>query len=80
MPAEDYENDTIVALSSAPGRSGVGVIRISGPATLDIIFTVFKSKYLSDISFKDRHATYGLLLDPDTSSVIDDGIAIFMEK
>ncbi|MDD3471742.1 MAG: tRNA uridine-5-carboxymethylaminomethyl(34) synthesis GTPase MnmE [Syntrophaceae bacterium] len=79
MPAEDYENDTIVALSSAPGRSGVGVIRISGPATLDIIFTVFKSKYLSDISFKDRHATYGLLIDPDTSSVIDDGIAIFME-
>ena len=29
--------DTIVALSTAPGRSAIGVIRISGPVTLQIV-------------------------------------------
>lgn len=28
--------DTIVALSTPPGRSGIGIIRLSGPASLDI--------------------------------------------
>lgn len=32
--------DTIVALSTAPGRSAIGVIRISGPRSIDIVKTL----------------------------------------
>ena len=28
-----FSNDTIAALATAPGRAGVGIIRISGPDT-----------------------------------------------
>src|SRR6266852_2148787 len=40
MPA-DIE-DTIVALSSAPGRGGRAIVRLSGPNAFEISFTFFK--------------------------------------
>ncbi|PYU89308.1 MAG: hypothetical protein DMG08_22045, partial [Acidobacteria bacterium] len=30
-------NDTICALSSAPGRAGIALIRVSGPESLSLI-------------------------------------------
>ncbi len=29
-------NDTIAAISTAPGRAGIGIVRVSGPAAIDI--------------------------------------------
>jgi tRNA modification GTPase len=39
--------DTIVALSTAPGRSAIGVIRISGPRTLEIVKTLVGDQELT---------------------------------
>src|SRR5438876_4924985 len=34
--------DTIVALSSAPGQGGRAIVRLSGPSAFEISFTFFK--------------------------------------
>lgn len=39
--------DTIVALSTAPGRSAIGVIRISGPRTVEIVRTLVGDQELT---------------------------------
>ena len=74
----EYENDTIVALSTPPGRSGVGLIRLSGPQAISITSSVFKSAQLGDIQFLDRRATYGFFIHPETRQLVDDGIAVAM--
>lgn len=64
------EHDTIVALATAPGRAGVGIIRVSGP----------KSQFIAEniLGFqpKPRFAHYGPFLTPDGEQ-IDQGIALF---
>lgn len=62
--------DTIVAVATAPGRGGIGVVRISGRDLASISVTL-----LGQTLFP-RHATYTAFLDAD-GSIIDQGIAIF---
>ena len=40
----DFVNDTIFALSSAPGRAGVSVFRLSGPKLDEVLCAITKSK------------------------------------
>ena len=65
-----FETDTICAIATAPGRSGVGIIRISGPRVLAIAETV-----LGFIPAA-RHAHFCNFLDAD-SQTIDQGIALY---
>lgn len=37
-----YENDTIAALSTAPGEAGIAIVRLSGPESLAIADRVFR--------------------------------------
>ncbi|KAM0256349.1 hypothetical protein ACHAQJ_005000 [Trichoderma viride] len=53
-------SDTIYALSTAQGRAGIAVIRISGPSCLDIYRALCPSKALP----KPRYASVRSLLDP----------------
>lgn len=53
--------DTIYALSTAPARSGVAVIRISGNSAEDLLLRVFRSKH----PLKNREMTLGTLVSPD---------------
>ena len=54
-------SDTIYALSTAPARSGVAVIRISGNSAEDLLLRVFRSKH----PMKNREMTLGSLVSPD---------------
>ena len=64
-------NDTIFALSSGHGKSGVAVIRISGDKSTDIFKTfIHKSDFIS------RHAYFTNLTD-DTGELIDQCLAIY---
>ena len=78
MFGKEYENDTIVALSSPPGHSGVGLIRLSGPKAISIVGSLFKSRQLGHIELLDRRAHYGLLTEPESGRFVDDGIAVAM--
>ncbi|MDX2050496.1 MAG: tRNA uridine-5-carboxymethylaminomethyl(34) synthesis GTPase MnmE [Rickettsiaceae bacterium] len=65
-------NDTIFALSSAPGKSAIAVYRLSGPNSYDIITTLSKQK-----SFKSKRFYRGLLQDQETNEIIDDVMYVF---
>lgn len=64
-------NDTIFALSSAPGKSGVAVIRISGNDLAEL----FK-RIINKHEFESRHAYFTNFRD-DNGDLIDQCVAIF---
>ncbi len=63
--------ETICALSSAPGRAGLAVVRVSGPRAFGLLEAVFKAGRLSE----PRRATLGLLVDPRDGIEIDEAVA-----
>ena len=67
---------TICALSTPPGRSGIAVVRISGPESVSWLRRIFRSR-TSRESILPRHATLGRILDPQDGSELDEAIAAF---
>jgi tRNA modification GTPase len=69
-------DSTIYALSTAPGRGAIAIIRISGPACLSIYSALCPGKKEP----KPRYATVRTLYDPETpptpSSVLDSGALV----
>ena len=63
--------DTIVAVATAPGKGGIGVIRLSGPAALDIAARVLRP----GLSLTPRHAHFSPFLD-NSGEQIDEGLAL----
>ncbi|WP_430460751.1 tRNA uridine-5-carboxymethylaminomethyl(34) synthesis GTPase MnmE [Thalassolituus sp. LLYu03] len=62
--------DTIAAIATAPGRGGVGIIRVSGPKALEI------ARAVSGLEPKPRYAHYGAFTARD-GSVLDEGLTLF---
>ena len=71
-------SDTIVALSTPMGHSGIGVIRLSGPESVSILKRIFRPAARAS-DFPDRKAVYGRVVDPGTGDVLDDGLALLMK-
>ncbi|MEX0963743.1 MAG: tRNA uridine-5-carboxymethylaminomethyl(34) synthesis GTPase MnmE [Pseudohongiellaceae bacterium] len=65
-----FETDTICAIATAPGRSGVGIVRVSGSKSLQI------SEQILGLTPAARHAHFCDFLDQDAQT-IDQGIALF---
>lgn len=63
--------DTIVAIATAPGAGGVGIVRLSGPRSRDIARAVCGGKAL-----RPRLARHVRFVDADRTT-IDDGIALY---
>ena len=66
--------DTIVALATPLGRSGIGVIRLSGSNALSIA-----ERLSSDNRFSPRHAHLAQLIDPDSREPIDQAIVTYFK-
>ena len=68
--------DTIVALATPPGRSGIGVIRLSGPASLRI---------LRSLSTRDEFEptpnllTLRNLINPSTNVILDQALVCYFK-
>ncbi len=65
--------DTIAAVATPPGRGGVGIVRVSGPASIEIAQNLLASVP------PPRHACFSSFLDL-SGGVIDSGLAIFFPK
>ncbi|MEZ5426774.1 MAG: tRNA uridine-5-carboxymethylaminomethyl(34) synthesis GTPase MnmE [Pyrinomonadaceae bacterium] len=67
-------NDTIIALATPLGRSGIGVIRLSGDDSLSIV-----RKLISEGSFepKPRFAHLKKILDPQDLESVDEALITF---
>ncbi|TAK79044.1 MAG: tRNA uridine-5-carboxymethylaminomethyl(34) synthesis GTPase MnmE [Aquabacterium sp.] len=61
--------DPIVAIATAPGRGGVGIVRVSGRGLESLVLAVCGRR------LNPRHAHYGDFRDAD-GSVIDQGLAL----
>lgn len=72
MPA----TDTIVALSTPPGRSGIGVIRLSGLLSLEILRSL-----LSDAKFSPEpgRVTLRRIREPNTGALLDEALITFFK-
>ncbi len=66
----------IAAIATAPGRGGIGVVRLSGKNLAPVIATVCGLK--PGASLVPRQATY-LSFKQDDGSVIDQGLAIYFK-
>ena len=62
--------DTIAAIATPIGSAGIGVIRISGPAAVEIALRLFGH----EDAFPTHTARHGKLIAPDTGDVIDDAV------
>ena len=69
-------NDTICALSSPPGRSGIAIVRMSGMKCLEIYKKVFHTKSKRERPIQ-RVSNLGRLVDPRNGDEIDQAIAVF---
>ena len=68
--------DTIVALATPAGRSGIGVIRLSGPGALRI---AGKLVVENDFAPKPRAAVLRQLADPANGETIDEALITFFK-
>lgn len=71
--------ETIAAVATAVGEGGIGIIRVSGPLSIDLLQKVFRRKNGESCkSFTPRHMYYGLFSDPVTNDTIDEALFVFM--
>ena len=63
--------DTIAAISTAPGRAGIAVVRISGPDAKAI------GRRLGATDLKPRQATLTAVRDPDSGRLLDRAVVTF---
>jgi tRNA modification GTPase len=70
------QTDTIVALSTPSGRSGIGVIRVSGPDSLTIL-----RKLIASDSFDPEPNVLILrnLIDPTTAELLDQALVCYFK-
>ena len=68
------DNSPIAAIATAPGRGGIGVVRVSGADLGTVISALLGAGRAAAIA--PRHASYGAFLDADGGE-IDRGLAIW---
>ncbi len=67
---------TIVALATPLGRSGIGVVRLSGKDSLSYAGTLCGE---NEFDLEPRHCTLRRLVDPDSGEVLDDAIITYFK-
>ncbi len=71
--------DTIAALATPFGLSGVGVIRISGPEALEIARLIFQPS--NEICpWETRHLYHGDIVSADGKTILDEVLICYMRK
>jgi tRNA modification GTPase len=71
--------DTIAAISTPRGEGGIGIVRISGDDSLDILAKIFKPKSAKKISeLRNFSINFGQLLNED-NEVIDEVLVSIMK-
>lgn len=68
--------NTIVAISTAPGNAGIGIIRLSGDESFDIIRKIFKTKD-ELVNIKPNTIRYGYIASGD--EIIDEVLVSFFK-
>ncbi len=71
---------TIVAISTAVGEAGIGIVRISGKNALQIANTIFIGNKVKQIDVtKNRKLIYGHIVDKKCNELIDEVLISYMK-
>lgn len=62
--------ETIAAIATAPGRGGVGIVRLSGPLSKSIAQAIVGNLP------PDRYARHARFIEPSSGQLLDDGLVI----
>ena len=85
-------NETIVAVSTAPGEGGIGIVRLSGDRAEEILAQLYETKRGAEeksrlrvcdggedrLLFEDRKMHYGWIVDPVSNETIDEVLCVVM--
>ncbi|MCE5334621.1 MAG: tRNA uridine-5-carboxymethylaminomethyl(34) synthesis GTPase MnmE [Desulfobacteraceae bacterium] len=69
--------DTICAIATPVGEAGIGLIRTSGPGSLELARKIFKPRR-PDLRLKSHTLHYGWIKDPVSGQLIDEVLLSFM--
>lgn len=79
-------NDTIAAIATFPGNSGINIIRISGESALSAAENIFIEKKSADkraevskFKLKPRYLHYGYIIDREKDKIIDEVLISYMK-
>lgn len=73
------EEETIAAISTPFGESGIGIVRMSGPLSESITKRLFRSKKESS-SLISHHFYYGEVIDPGSRIPVDEVLVVLMKS
>ncbi len=74
-----YLKDTITAISTPIATGAIGIIRISGPESLNILSRIYKSKNFNYKAPVSHHLYYGTLIDVKDESDVDSVLIAYMK-
>lgn len=75
----DGEGDTIAAIGTPHGESGIGIVRISGPLSEKVATRLFCSQKKPS-RLKSHHLYYGEIVDPENGKSVDEVLLTLMRK
>ena len=67
----NYVEDTIAAISTPLGSGGIGIIRVSGEESFEIVSKIFRGSR-PFCKIKSHTINYGKVVDPENKEVIDE--------
>ena len=68
--------DTIAAIATPQGEGGIGIVRISGDDSLNIMKKILRP---CPAEVKPRYAYYGNIVNPENENAIDEAICLYMK-
>ena len=68
--------ETVVAISTPLGKSGIGVIRLSGKESIDLVGKFFRS---GGKTLQDRTPLVGKIFDPTTHQILDQVVVTYFQ-
>ena len=74
-------DETIAAISTAPGTAGIGIIRMSGKCVFDVLKKIFKplnGEKIEDI--KGYTMKYGKIFNPETGEIVDEVLVSYFKE
>lgn len=75
-----FPEDTISGISTPLGRGAIGIVRLSGPRSLQIVKNLFKKNNANKSDLSVSHKTYyGKIIDPATKAIIDEVLVTVMK-
>ena len=71
-------DQTIAAISTAPGVGAIALVRLSGPQAISIITSLFRSdeKGFEQVELKSHQARHGFIFDQEKNEIADEVMVI----